>query len=251
LNSVLDQKQQVSDDSVAALLADAAASVPGWTPPDQLLTLFDLALGSAALGGDLLELGTWCGRSAVALGLAARTTGCRLHCIDLFPALDDWRRNADGSYSMQVRLDEATVAAYDEQTVWAQPFERDILPLYRQHGGPLQVLRATLERYGIEGSVRIYRGNRALIAQALPAGQRLRLAFVDGDHGFDAVTRDIRAIAPRLLDGGWICFDDAFTGYDGVDRAIREHIVADDAFDLRVQVTRKMFAARRQPRGTA
>jgi hypothetical protein len=152
---------------------------------------------------------------------------------------------------MQVRLDGVSVSAYDEQTVWAEPFERDILPLYREHGGPLSVLRATLARYGLEDCVRIYRGNRAMVERALSGGQRLRLAFVDGDHGFEAVTRDIQAIAPRLLDGGWMCFDDAFTGYDGVDRAIREQIVADAAFDLRVQVTRKMFAARRRPRRMA
>ena len=62
-----------ADVSIAAHLADVIDRVPGWSPLDRLLSLFEPAFVSAHLGGDLVEIGSWCGRSAVALGLAART----------------------------------------------------------------------------------------------------------------------------------------------------------------------------------
>ena len=52
---------------------------------------------------------------------------------------------------------------------------------------------------------------------------------------------------PRLVNGGWICFDDAFSCYEGVNQAIRELILADPQFDLCQQMTRKLFVARKKP----
>jgi predicted O-methyltransferase YrrM len=69
---------------IEALVAD----VPGWSPIDQLYTLFQLAEYTSDLPGDVVEIGSWCGRSALALGLAARLTGrTKVHCIDRRPRL--------------------------------------------------------------------------------------------------------------------------------------------------------------------
>ena len=51
---------------------------------------------------------------------------------------------------------------------------------------------------------------------------------------------------PRLSPGGWLCFDDAFTSYEGVNRAVRERVLQSDAFDLSMQLTRKLFVARKR-----
>src|SRR4051812_40426002 len=100
-------------------IGDVAARVPGWTPVDELFALFCLAY--AGDDGDIIEVGSWCGRAAVVLGLAARLRqGTCVHCIDLFPEEGDWRRNADGSYSIAVQLDGRTYTACEEQTVWAE-----------------------------------------------------------------------------------------------------------------------------------
>ncbi|MEY4592782.1 MAG: hypothetical protein RIR18_1677, partial [Pseudomonadota bacterium] len=67
-------------------IEEAVKSIPGWSPLDQLMALFTLAYSSSHLPGDILELGSWCGRSAVALGMAAKLTGIgKVHCVDLFP----------------------------------------------------------------------------------------------------------------------------------------------------------------------
>ena len=56
---------------------------------------------------------------------------------------------------------------------------------------------------------------------------------------------DIRLLAPLVVPGGWICFDDAFTSYEGVNRAIEELILDNPRFDVARQMTRKCFAARK------
>jgi hypothetical protein len=184
----------------------------------------------------------------VALGLAARVTAeTRVHCIDLFPERADWRQNPDGSYSMRVSLESEAVGAYETQTVWREPFERDIAPLYSEHSGILEVFRATIRAYGLSDVVFDYRGTSKISTRLRAEGHRFRLAFIDGDHGYEAVRQDIANVEPALLPGGWICFDDAFTTYDGVDRAIRDAVISNPAFDLKQQLTRKLFVARKRP----
>jgi hypothetical protein len=80
-----------------------------------------------------------------------------------------------------------------------------------------------------------------------PSSLRCKLAFIDGDHSYEAVTADIAAVERFLVPGGWICFDDAFSCYEGVDRAISDRIINSGRYDRCQQVTRKFFVARRMP----
>jgi predicted O-methyltransferase YrrM len=232
---------------VAARIEEMVRDVPGWSPQDQLVALFGLAYFSD-VPGDIIELGSWCGRSATALGLAAKLTGAtRVYAIDLFPEKGDWRRNADGSYSCTVTLGEREIKAYHEQTVWAEPYLRDIAPLYDTCNGILDLFREVMRRNDLVDVVHPFRGDIAMFAAAAPADLRCRLAFIDGDHAYDAVCRDIEVVERYLQPGGWICFDDAFSCYDGVNRAIVSRIVDSGRYDRCQQLTRKFFAARRKP----
>lgn len=229
-------------------IEEMVRDVPGWSPADQLNALFSLAYSCDA-DGDIIELGSWCGRSATALGLAAKLTGCTLHAVDLFPEKRDWRRNDDGSYSFAVRLGDRTIGAYETQTVWSEPFLRDIAPVYESYDGILDVFVEAMTRNELLDAVRPFRGNLQMFAAAAPAGLRCKLAFIDGDHCYDAVVDDITAVERFLVPGGWICFDDAFSCYEGVDRAITDRIINSGAYDRCQQVTRKLFVARRTQQG--
>lgn len=220
--------------------------IPGWTPIDQLYTLYCLVYLTEPLGGDILEIGSWCGRSTAVLGEAARhTKDTRICCIDLFPGKHDWWQNADGSYSFSVTVDGKVYGGYQDQTVWKEPFERDIAPLYEKHDSVFDFFRETIARRQLVDLVEAYRADSTVLA-SMPQRQ-FRLAFVDGDHSYNAVCTDIRNIEKHLLEGGWICFDDAFTFYDGVDRAITDLIINSGAYDLCQQMTRKFFIARKRP----
>lgn len=234
--------------AAASWIKNDVLSIPGWSPEDQLQALFSLTLASSHLPGDILEVGSWCGRSAVVLAAAAiRSGNSLLRCIDPFPQKNDWYQNADGSYSMRVRVDDQVIGGYQDQTVWKEPFERDIAPLYEKNESIRSIFDASVDRFGCGERVRAFRGTVAMFAGAAEAvAFRCRLAFVDGDHGYDAVRADIDLITRWLVPGGWICFDDAFTGYVGVDRALEAAIVGNPAFDIKQQITRKMFVARRR-----
>ncbi|MBK4722886.1 class I SAM-dependent methyltransferase [Azospirillum sp. YIM DDC1] len=229
-------------------LEQIVQTVPGWTPPDQLCALFNLAVASAHVPGDIIEIGSWCGRSAAVLALAARFAGQgRVHCVDLFPTRRDWYRNADGSYSFQVTVDGEAVRAYATQTVWQEPFERDIAPLYERCNGILDYFRSTMDRFALSDGITVTRGTIEHFARQAPADLACRLAFIDGDHGYPALVRDVEHVERWLSPGGWICFDDAFTGYEAVDRVINERILGSGRYDCAYRITRKCFVARRVP----
>jgi hypothetical protein len=221
------------------------SDVHGWSPVDELFTLSMLAHATAHLPGDLVEVGSWYGRSAVVLGSAARDTHGRVHCIDLFPERDDWRRNTDGTYSFAVRLGDGVHRGYEQQTVWSDAFESQVAPLYAECPSVLDKFLANVRVHDLADVVVPHRGTSASFAQQAPAGFQCRLLFIDGDHGYDAVKADVMRLAPFLVPGGWICFDDAFSSYDGVNKAITELVLADPFYDVKRQMTRKCFVARK------
>ncbi|MBI4742837.1 MAG: class I SAM-dependent methyltransferase [Betaproteobacteria bacterium] len=232
---------------VSALIEQATQDIPGWSPQDQLLSLFTLAFGSTHLEGDILELGSWCGRSAVALGLAAKLSGKgTVHCVDLFPEKNDWYQNADGTYSFAVTLDGRKYGAYGEQTVWAAPYLRDIAPVYERYAGTLEAFNAAISWCDLTDWVKPFKGDLHKFASSAPPGMSVRLAFIDGDHSYSAVAGDIRLTEQFLRPGGWICFDDAFSSYDGVNEAIQKHIIESGRYQCCQQITRKLFVAQRR-----
>jgi hypothetical protein len=233
--------------SVTTLIEQATQDIPGWSQQDQLLSLFTLAFSSASLPGDIIELGSWCGRSAIALGLAARLSGKgKVHCVDLFPEKNDWHQNADGTYSFAVTIDGKRYGAYGEQTVWAEPYLRDIAPVYERYAGTLEAFNDTMRVNDLTGWVNPFKGDLHKFASNAPQGFSVRLAYIDGDHSYSAVADDIQLIEQFLLPNGWICFDDAFSSYDGVNEAIQKHIIDSGRYQCCQQITRKFFVAQRR-----
>ncbi len=228
-------------------IEEIVKDIPGWSPIDELYTLFNLVLMTSHLDGDIVEIGSWCGRSASILGLAASLTGnTRVHCIDLFPEWSDWRENKDGSYSFQVSLEGNVFSGYKNQTVWKEPFLRDIAPLYKNHQGVYEIFKQSLLKVGVANVVETHRGTSSTFFNEVSNLFRCRLVFLDADHSYSAVCKDIRNVEQYLVPGGWLCFDDAFSYYDGVDQAISDLIISNPLYDLKQQMTRKFFIARKK-----
>ena len=76
--------------------------IPGFTPVDQLIALHTLAVTTSSLDGDIVEIGSWCGRSTCVLANAVKQSNGVVHAVDLFPDKKDWFQNDDGSYSFSV-----------------------------------------------------------------------------------------------------------------------------------------------------
>jgi hypothetical protein len=232
--------------SVVGRIESIVESIPGWTPADELFALFNLAYASAEMGGDVIEIGSWCGRSAVVLGTAAQLANAgSVHCIDLFPEREEWLSNEDGTYSIAANVSGKLIIACNEHRVWSEPFERDIAPLYNDQKGILDIFNQNIKCFGLEDVVRPFRGTSQMFADSANASLSCRLAFIDGDHGFASVCSDIASAEKFLAPNGWLCLDDAHCGNPGVDEAIENRILYNPAYCGGIQLTRKLFVTRR------
>lgn len=236
---------------IISQIEETVRDIPGWSPVDQLYTLFNLAYLTADLEGDIVEIGSWCGRSASVLGMAARLIGdTKVFCIDLFPEKNDWKQNPDGTYSFEVRIGDETYCGYKDQAVWKEPFERDIAPLYEKHNGVLDIFTEVIARYNLQDIVKAHRGDSAFCLHLAERHAKSKLVFIDGDHSYEAVCRDIHNAETILVDGGWMCFDDAFSSYSGIDQAISDLVINNPVYELCQQMTRKFFVARKKMDGS-
>ncbi|GAC1341586.1 MAG: class I SAM-dependent methyltransferase [Candidatus Dormibacteria bacterium] len=163
------------------LLAHALAA-RGFMPPDEGLLLHRAGLAAAGQG-PLLEVGGYCGKSAVYLGTAARAQGALLFSVD----------HHRGSEENQPGEPYCDPGVLDPRTG-----RLDTLPHFRR----------TIEDAGLEPSVVAVVGLSAAVARhwATP----LALVFIDGGHTEAAAQGDYDGWVPHLLPGGLLVIHDVF-----------------------------------------
>ena len=151
-------------------------------PPDEGLALYEAGL-EAARFGPLLEIGTYCGKSAVYLGAAARSHETVLFTID----------HHHGSEEMQAEWEHHDADVVDERTGRLNSF-----PFFE----------ATMADAGLTDVVVGLVGDSPTIARhwTTPLG----LVFVDGAHSDDPAMADYEGWAPKLIAGGLLAIHDVF-----------------------------------------
>lgn len=219
-------------------------TVPGWCPPDQMLALYLLALTQRDLPGDIIEIGSWCGRSALALGRAAQATATHLHCIDLFPGKDDWHQDEKGDYFVSVRLGDEVNTGNTVHTTWKAVWLQQIAPVYDRWPTVLDAFNEHVALYKLNHNVTPFKGGIGSFLKSRDAGFRCKLAFIDGSHDAADVRADLKAVERIFVPGAWVCFDDAFSSAAGVDEVIRADVLSNPAYTDAQQLTRKLFVAR-------
>ena len=168
--------------AVDAHLLEVARAAKGFMPDDEGLALHAAGLEAGRLG-PLLEVGTYCGKSAVYLGAAARTAGTVLFTVD----------HHRGSEENQAGWEHHDVEVVDPDTG-----RMDTLPFFRR----------TIERAGLEDVVVAVVGHSVPVARAwrTPVG----LVFVDGGHAQDVARADYEGWARHIVPGGLLVFHDVF-----------------------------------------
>ena len=83
-----------------------------------------------------------------------------------------------------------------------------------------EIFRNNLIRLGHTGTVEIIQEDSQQAATRFPDGS-IDLVFVDGDHSYEAVKRDLQAWLPKVTKGGILSGHD-FTTRMGVYRAVDE-----------------------------
>jgi predicted O-methyltransferase YrrM len=165
-------------------LARRFGEIPGMVSPQAGVMLYLLAL-AAGPEGDIVEIGSWLGRSTAFLAQA-----CEDADNGVVHAVDSFRGNPG-------------------RPSGAQANGRDIEAEFR----------ANIARVGLSHRVVVH-AKPSSEARAEIEGP-LRMLFVDGEHTYDAVTTDL-AYAELLLPGGMIAVDDC--SRPEVDRAVLEFL---------------------------
>jgi len=167
----------------AELLA-AARAAKGFMPDDEGLALFAAARDAAArVDGPLLEIGTYCGKSAVYLGGAAQLAGTVCFTID----------HHRGSEEMQAGWEH-----HDPTTVNPQTGRIDTLPIFRH----------TIASAGLDEVVIGIVGDSPTVAAHWSTP--LALLFIDGGHALDVAMADYDAWSRAVAPGGALAIHDVF-----------------------------------------
>jgi len=166
----------------ADLLAHARAA-KGWMPEEEGLLLFEEARRRLPLG-PVLEIGSYCGKSAVYLGAAARDLGGgTVFTVD----------HHRGSEEIQPGWEH-----HDPEVVDPGSGRMDTLPF----------LRRTLAAAGLEDQVVAIVGASATVAAHWRAP--LSMVFVDGAHSEEPARQDYTGWARWLVAGGSLAVHDVF-----------------------------------------
>jgi predicted O-methyltransferase YrrM len=166
---------------LAPELAAAAEAALGFMPADEGLALHRAAC--AAPYGPFVEIGSYCGKSALYLGAAARWRGTVLFAVDHHRGSEE---NQPGWEHHDPRLVDPEVGLMDT------------LPFFRR----------TVHDAGLEDVVIAVVGESRAVAShwSRPCG----LVFVDGGHGSEAAHLDYEAWAPHVGEAGRLLIHDVF-----------------------------------------
>jgi len=165
-------------------LLEVARRTKGFMPEDEGLALHWAGLRAAGTGlGPLLEVGTYCGKSSVYLGAAAREGGSVLFTVD----------HHRGSEENQAGWEHHDTSLVDPDTG-----RMDTLPTFRR----------TMVDSDLEDVVVAVLGDSATVARYWTTP--LSLLFIDGGHGSEPAWADYRSWVPRVTIGGRLAIHDVF-----------------------------------------
>lgn len=162
--------------------AQAGRMIKGFMADDEAARLTELAR-EAAPYGPCLEIGSYCGRSAVCLGLGCKETGGILFSID----------HHRGSEEQQPGQEYCDPELVDKETGLIDTF-----PPFRK----------TLREFALENTVVPIVSRSEIVARFWRTP--LSLIFIDGGHTFEAVFTDYSSWISHLLPGGYLIIHDLF-----------------------------------------
>lgn len=159
-----------------------AETARGFMPLDEGQALYDFA-NACEVPGPFLEIGSYCGKSAVYLGAAARDHDRVLYALD----------HHRGSEENQAGWEWHEPDLVDPETGLM-----DTLPFFRR----------TIHDAGLEGAVVALVGDSVAIAASWST--ELALVFIDGGHGAAPAHADYDGWSSKIAAGGLLLIHDVF-----------------------------------------
>jgi predicted O-methyltransferase YrrM len=163
-------------------LRAAAEEARGFMPPDEGLALYGAAAG-VTVDGPMLEIGSYCGKSAIYLGAAAQTRDTVLFSVD------------------HHRGSEENQSGWE----WHEP---DLVDPHVGEIDTLPIFRRTIHDAGLERTVIALVADSPTLAAYWTTP--LALVFIDGGHGTEPAHRDYELWTPFVKSGGLLLIHDVF-----------------------------------------
>ena len=175
----------VSKPQLTASLRTHALAAKGFMPENEGDALYEAAVQAAGCVPDspFLEVGSYCGRSTVWLGGAARECGRVVFAVD----------HHFGSEENQPGWE-----WHDESLVDPRTGRMDTLPFFR----------STILDAGLDDVVVAVVGHSPTVARAWQTP--LAFLFIDGGHGVEPATLDYELWTPHVALGGILAIHDVF-----------------------------------------
>lgn len=164
-------------------LASISLSIPGMVTPQSGQMLYALC-SMQHISGDVVEIGSWQGRSTSFLARAVQDSG-----NGKFFAIDHFRGNLGKESSYVVGKNDLS----DLKTNFLN----------------------NIREVGLESSVNLLDMPNIEAATQFRPGQ-IRFLFIDGDHTEEGVTQDIKLFFPSLCPGAIVVFDDFSPAFPGL-----------------------------------
>ena len=157
-------------------------SIKGFLDPEEGHHLYETGLLASQLG-PCLEIGSYCGKSAIYLGSACKKNGNVLFSID----------HHRGSEEQQPGEE-----YFDPELYSYRDFQMDTLPTFRK----------ALSDAGLEDTVVPIVSSSEITARkwATPLG----LVFIDGGHSYETASKDYTCWSDHILPGGYLLIHDIF-----------------------------------------
>lgn len=168
-------------------------NIEGFLTPREIKCLFTLAYFPTA-EGDILEIGSFKGKSTVLLAKASKYGNSSSKIIAVDPLTSPSPTDPD--------LKGAESGAED--------------------------FYANLQSADVSDSVEFHQTFSYKLAESW--ARPLRFLWIDGDHTYEGARKDFDLFSPYLTDGAMIAFHDVLHGYDGPLRVFIEQILLDDHF---------------------
>lgn len=168
--------------TIPSTLLAAAEAAKGFMPTDEGAALFETAVDYARVG-PIVEIGTYCGKSTIFLGAAARVTGAKVLTVDHHRGSEEHQEGWE--YHDASLVDEATGRF-------------DTLPHFRR----------TITEAGLDEEVIALVGRSTDVAAVW--GTPLGMVFIDGGHSEEAAQNDYAGWSPHVAPGGALVIHDVF-----------------------------------------
>ena len=153
---------------------------------DEAIRLFELADKASCMGA-VLEIGSYCGRSAAIIGTACQKNNGILYSID----------HHIGSEEQQHGEEYFDPELFDEKTGGV-----NTLPLFRE----------TLKKTNLEDTVIPIVSTSKVVGKMWQT--KLSMVFIDGGHSFEAAHTDFLTWSPHILPHGLLVIHDIFLDPD-------------------------------------